>query len=391
MNIRKTFFWLHLILGCSAAIFIFLMSITGVALTYERQMIKAAERADYPAAPTSSTPILPMSELLIIAKGYPTKKIAEIVIENQDNAPIIVKDGRKKVAYLNPYTGAELAVPGQNTKTFFSKLRAFHRWLTFDGKFSETGRWVNGIANIIFLVLILSGLYLWLPKRFKSRAFKQRLTLSGNYPNKSARNYQWHNVFGVYMAPVLFVLVVTALFFSFKWPGNTLKNLVSTESLSLEKPVQVSAQQTLLQLPIEQQLLRIKALYPQWQTIQFSLDNLLDSSLDDLLENIPTNNKVYQVDQGNGGEPQKRLKVLLNKTTGDLVQEQKFEQLSTYSKLRSYIRFLHTGEFFGPFGQTIAGLASLLACLLVYTGAMLSWRRWRNSRKIKVSAPVYVT
>ncbi|PKI17829.1 PepSY-associated TM helix domain-containing protein [Colwellia sp. 12G3] len=395
MNIRKTFFWLHLILGCSAAIFIFLMSITGVALTYERQMIKAAERTDYPIATTSSTQVLPLSELLIIAKGYPTKKIAEIVIENQPNAPIIVKDGRKKVAYLNPYTGAELAVPGQDTKTFFSKLRAFHRWLTFDGKFSETGRWVNGSANIIFLVLILSGLYLWLPKRFNSRAFKQRLTLSGNYPNKSARNYQWHNVFGVYMAPVLFVLVVTALFFSFKWPGNTLKNLVSTESFSLEKPVQVSAQQALLQLPVEQQLLKVKARYPQWQTIQFSLgtslDSSLDSSLDNLLENIPTNNKVYQVDQGNGGEPQKRLKVLLNKTTGDVVQEQKFEHLSTYSKLRSYIRFLHTGEIFGPFGQTLAGLASLLACLLVYTGAMLSWRRWRDSRKVKVNTPVYAT
>jgi uncharacterized iron-regulated membrane protein len=156
----------------------------------------------------------------------------------------------------------------------------------------------------------------------------------------------------------------------------------------LEKPVQVSAQQALLQLPIEQQLLRVKALYPQWQNIQFSLDTSSDSSLDNLLENMPTNNKVYQVDQGNGSEPQKRLKVLLNKTTGDLVQEQKFEQLSTYSKLRSYIRFLHTGEFFGLFGQTIASIASLLACLLVYTGVILSWRRWRNSRQVKINTAI---
>lgn len=378
MNIRKTFFWLHLIIGCSAAIFIFLMSITGVALTYERQMIKAAERSDYPVAPAASTTTLSLSEILMIASGYPTKKTAEIVVENQPNAPVIVKDGRKKVAYLNPYTGAEIAVPGQGTKTFFRKLRAFHRWLTLDGKFSETGRWVNGIANIIFLVLILSGLYLWLPKRFKSRAFKQRLTLSGNYPNKSARNYQWHNVFGIYMAPILFVLVVTAFFFSFKWPGNTLKELVSTESVALAKPVEVSTHQAAQQLSVEQQLAKVKALYPHWQNIQFSLDLIL------------TNNKVYKVDNGNGGEPQKRLKVLLNSTTGDVVQVQKFEQLSTYSQLRSYIRFLHTGEAFGPFGQTIAGLASLLACLLVYTGAMLSWRRWKNSRKVTATVPAMV-
>ncbi|GEM_PF-2585731 len=190
------------------------------------------------------------------------------------------------------------------------------------------------------------------------------------------------------MAPVLFILVVTALFFSFKLPGNILKKLVSTESVSLEKPVQVSAQQASLQLPIEQQLLRVKALYPHWQKIQFSLDTSSDSSLDNLLENIPTNNKIYQVDLGNGDESQKRLKVVLNKTTGGLIQEQKFEQLSTYSKLQSYIKFLHTGEFFGPFGQNIVGLASLLACLLVYTGVMLSWRRWRNSRQVKINTVI---
>jgi uncharacterized iron-regulated membrane protein len=85
---------------------------------------------------------------------------------------------------------------------------------------------------------------------------------------------------------------------------------------------------------------------------------------------------------GNGGEPQKRISILIDASTGAMIQQQRFEQLSTYSKLRSYIRFLHTGEVFGPFGQTMAGLASLFACLLVYTGAMLSWKRWKNRKKV---------
>lgn len=370
MNIRKTLFWLHLIIGCSAAIFIFLMSLTGVALTYERQMIQAAERSDYPAAPTASNNKLALSQLLIIAKQYPSKKIAQVVVENQPNAPIVIKDGRKTLAYLNPYTGAEIAIPGQGTKTFFGKLRAFHRWLTFDGSFSQSGRELNGVANVIFIVLIISGLYLWLPKRFNNRAFKQRLTLPGNYPNKRARNYRWHNVFGIYIAPVLFVVAVTAVFFSYKWPGQTLKNYVSTESISLTKPVKVSAQQGEYQLPIAKQLTKIRQYYPQWQRIQFSLDS------------APTSSKIYHVDMGNGGEPQKRISILIDASTGAMIQEQRFEQLSTYNKLRSYIRFLHTGEVFGPFGQTMAGLASLFACLLVYTGAMLSWKRWKNRKKV---------
>jgi uncharacterized iron-regulated membrane protein len=50
---------------------------------------------------------------------------------------------------------------------------------------------------------------------------------------------------------------------------------------------------------------------------------------------------------------------------------------------RTWFRFVHTGEQYGVVGQTIAGLASLAACFLVYTGLALAWRRlilplWRR-------------
>jgi uncharacterized iron-regulated membrane protein len=44
-------------------------------------------------------------------------------------------------------------------------------------------------------------------------------------------------------------------------------------------------------------------------------------------------------------------------------------------RARSWFRFVHTGEQYGIVGQTIAGLASLAACFLVYTGLALAWRR----------------
>jgi uncharacterized iron-regulated membrane protein len=41
------------------------------------------------------------------------------------------------------------------------------------------------------------------------------------------------------------------------------------------------------------------------------------------------------------------------------------------------LRFIHTGEVAGIPGQTIAGIASAGAAVLVYTGLALSWRRFR--------------
>ena len=37
--IRKSFFWLHLVIGVAAGLFIFIMAATGVMLAFERQII----------------------------------------------------------------------------------------------------------------------------------------------------------------------------------------------------------------------------------------------------------------------------------------------------------------------------------------------------------------
>jgi uncharacterized iron-regulated membrane protein len=44
-------------------------------------------------------------------------------------------------------------------------------------------------------------------------------------------------------------------------------------------------------------------------------------------------------------------------------------------RARNWVRFAHTGEYYGVIGQTVAALASLLACVLMYTGLALAWRR----------------
>ena len=61
-----------------------------------------------------------------------------------------------------------------------------------------------------------------------------------------------------------------------------------------------------------------------------------------------------------------------------MVKWEPYSENSTGRKLRSWFRGLHTGEAFGFFGQTIAGLASLGGCFLVWTGLAMAWRRFRS-------------
>ena len=88
---------------------------------------------------------------------------------------------------------------------------------------------------------------------------------------------------------------------------------------------------------------------------------------------------VYTIDRGDGGQPQLRGTLTLNAATGDAKWEG-FDAQSAGRRARAWLRFLHTGEAAGLIGQTIAGLVSAGAVVLVYSGFALSWRRFRAWR-----------
>jgi uncharacterized iron-regulated membrane protein len=61
--------------------------------------------------------------------------------------------------------------------------------------------------------------------------------------------------------------------------------------------------------------------------------------------------------------------------TGQILREERWTDLSTGRKARLWMRFLHTGEALGAGGQLMAGIASLGAAMLVWTGLALALRR----------------
>jgi uncharacterized iron-regulated membrane protein len=70
------------------------------------------------------------------------------------------------------------------------------------------------------------------------------------------------------------------------------------------------------------------------------------------------------------------LTLALNPYTGEILRRTGYADQAAAQRVRSWTRFLHTGEALGPIGQLVAGLACLGGCFLVYTGFALSWRRF---------------
>jgi uncharacterized iron-regulated membrane protein len=97
---------------------------------------------------------------------------------------------------------------------------------------------------------------------------------------------------------------------------------------------------------------------------------------------------VITVDEGYGGQPQKRTTFTITRATGMVAKAEDFQSLSAGRRVRSWLRFAHTGEIYGLIGQTIAGVVSLGGAFLVYTGIALALRRLASwlSRRRAVSA-----
>ena len=92
---------------------------------------------------------------------------------------------------------------------------------------------------------------------------------------------------------------------------------------------------------------------------------------------------VFTIDQGTAASRSKRGTLTLDRATGAVVKWEPFASNSPGRRLRTMLRFAHTGEVLGLPGQTIAGIASAGGAVLVYTGLALSLRRfvaWRRRR-----------
>jgi uncharacterized iron-regulated membrane protein len=101
-----------------------------------------------------------------------------------------------------------------------------------------------------------------------------------------------------------------------------------------------------------------------WQSINFQLPKANDKTVS------------FTIDTGSGVKPQHRSTVVLDRNSGNIVRSERFEDLDKGIRARLWMRFVHTGEYYGFVGQTIAGIVSAAAVILVYTGLALTFRRY---------------
>lgn len=425
--LRKTLFWIHLAAGLLAGVVILVKCGTGALLTLEKPTVAWIDRDVRRATPpTADAPRLSLAELtqrLRIAR--PEARPTAITVEADPAAAVVFRLGREEFVYANPYTGEIHAPPSANAQRNFRRLLDWHRWFGLEGATRSIGKHVGGAANIVFGFLALSGLYLWWPRHWSGRGLRAIAVLNLRLAGR-ARELNWHQAIGLWCAPVLLVITVTALPLAYHWAGDLIPRLTGEaaegtraaeggsrepengarrerererETLRRETPPRAAREDRLPRegerrdpagtkasaeektTPQPDRLLALAAAaVPGWENITLRLGG--GGSRDGANgggggRNGGNASGASAVVRQAGVWPRTATLTLhFDRQGGAISGREDFAQQTLARRIRGWMRFLHTGEALGWAGQLAAGVACLGGLFLVYTGGALSWRRF---------------
>jgi uncharacterized iron-regulated membrane protein len=374
-GLRRVVFWCHLAAGITVGTVVLVMSVTGVLLAYERQIVEWADGYRLAPPPAGAPRLGPEALLARVREARPEARPTTIVLKSDPQAPAALGLGRQGTVFVDPYSGRVLGEGSARARAFFRGVTDWHRWLATEGRSREAGRAVTGAANLAFLFLVASGLYLWWPRK-RGRAALAAATLFRRGLRGKARDFSWHNVVGFWSALPLLLMVASAATISYPWASDLVYRLTGSEPPPRRAPAAGGGGGERERRPaprldgLDAAWARAEGQVPGWRTITLRLPaGAADPA-------------SFTIDTSRGAaRPDKRGQLTVDLASGAVVRWEPYAGQSLGRRVRSWTRWIHTGEAAGVVGQAIAGLASAGAVFLVYTGHALAWRRWRARRR----------
>lgn len=385
MSIKKLIGKLHLWLGFTSGLVVFILGITGAIYAFEEQLRPVVYKNRHHIKPESSS-VLPLSELKERAQkalaGTSACTINRLYIPtNPDEAYAfgayaadlneLTYFGQIICRYnvmINPYSGKIVYV--ENTKFEFFTMVEFLHYNLFLGKIGEQ---ITGWATLIFIILLFSGLVLWFPKN--KAAARQRFSFQWRKSTGWKRkNYDLHNIPGFYILPFALIMAITGLIWVFDWANKSMRFVVNGGQ------EQVMPQPVFSDTTSANGTISLDAIYE-------SASQLVPKK-DIYFIDIPLKkNGVYYVSVTDNGSRRsyKRSYMLFDQYTGALLRKVNAVDMNNGDRMYAMNFDIHTGRILELPGIILAFIGSLVAASLPVTGFYIWWGR--RKKKIAQKKP----
>ena len=384
---------IHLYAGLFSAVVVIAVCFTGTLYVYNTEIREFFDSERYFVSHEGNPKTLeelksglqPLSQgkLVAVTKFQDSNRTVQFQVKAQ---------GEEKATtyFVDSYTGEVLADNSKKTASeeFMGYVFSLHRWLLLDKVETpilesmtnqELGRLINGVATSLFLLGVLTGIFLWLPKKAKN--WKQGLSVkwSGNWKRI---NHDLHNTLAFYSILALFIMAVTGPFWSFGWYKTGWQKTWDTYQAPKEEKKGDTSKESNFPNPVLEDSIQIP------EPVLISLDEALAAANKHLTYAGVVKLTFPEEPQGDLEISKSRTgffaragadQLKLNAQTLELKEKVLFGELPVRQQIGKSVKALHTGEIFGQFTKFLWAVACAIATSLPITGTMI----WLNKRKKK--------
>lgn len=387
LSFKKIIRKLHLWLGLSVGLIVFIVSITGALYVFKDEVENFLRREVifHKEENITEKKILSLSVLEKMVNEQTGEKYpvhwATIPLDktrsyqfhyyehNHDAWHYFDELVVYKTAYVNPFTGKVLAV--YDEKYGFFNIVKFIHW-SFLLKMSW-GQYIVGIPILIFIFMLISGIILWWPKNKKMA--KQRFWFQWkDIKNWRRKNYDLHNILGFYVSFLALIVAITGVFYSFFVIQTAVYYIFSGGETSYPDYSQyktITSKDLRTEHTLDKISSQVEALYPHSfsYSIDFGHDHLDDHEHPYFGVYIREYSYSYH----------KNHEIIFDENTGELKKVLDHSTKNFGQKVISANYDIHVGAICGIWTKILAFIISLICASLPITGFLVWWGR--NKKK----------
>ncbi len=372
---------LHLLLGLLSSIIIFIVCLSGSIYAFKTQIENLIDRdVVYVKLDNNSSKIA----IDTILNNFENQfgGATNITVFKENNKSVLVssfsKDNTGVSAYYNPISGELLGVKNTTSIAFFDFILEVHRFLLA----GDVGKFINGVAVLIFIFLLFSGFIIWLPKKINQLKKSLKIKLDAKFHRV---NYDLHRVLGFYSILLLFFISVTGLYVSFHWVKNAViiglggdSIVISDTNIALKESLSSSFDVLFDDLSAKENTVLKKE--SSLQSILLKTDSILKNEGTKVILLAKENTKSINITKMNTDN-------LLNFYVPDKIEfsidgkvrkQELFKNLALHEQFKLIAKPLHTGEIMGLPTIIIYFLISLVGCSLPVTGFIIWFKKIRK-------------
>lgn len=361
--LRRVSSWLHLYGGLALGGLLIVISVSGSVLVFKDSLDRWLRSDLLQIEPKEET--VPLNRALqAVRTAHPDGMVRLIEMPSDDKAPLTVWLAEDNThVYVDPYRGSVLGSRGPE-EGVLNTISALH----IDLLAGRTGGLIVGVTGLLLIILTITGLVLWWPRRLRALWTAVRVA----WRHGALRfNYDLHRAGGFYTTVFLLLTALTGSAFIF-YP--TTQQIIGTVTASEPWPPPPPT------VEVSEDSSRRPAQWDVERARQMARKRLPDADVSFIsLPQEPTAPLTVRLRTPPEWHPNGRSFVYLHPTEPSVLRVDDARDAPGGAQLLQTFYPLHIGAVGGLLVKWLYVLFGLAPTLLSITGTIIWYQRWRRA------------